>query len=105
MNSLERSLVEKAGYDNGWERSSSSSDENVLLSSTRHGFSVSVRKGSHDDEWATGRSAPPIQNGSTSTMDSCLRRTWTPYSTRASSASPIKDLSFFHPKLVMTNTP
>ncbi len=52
MNSLERSLVEKAGYDNGWERSSSESDESVLLASSRHGFSAMVRKGKHEAEWS-----------------------------------------------------
>jgi len=52
MNSLERSLVEKAGYDNGWERSSFDSDGNVVLASARHGFSALVRKGSHDAEWS-----------------------------------------------------
>jgi len=52
MNILDRSLVEKAGYDNGWERSSSDSDENVVLASSRHGYSALVRKGSHDAEWS-----------------------------------------------------
>jgi hypothetical protein len=52
MNSLERSLVEKAGYDNGWERSSTANDDSVSLASSMHGFTAAVRKGSHSNEWA-----------------------------------------------------
>lgn len=52
MNSLERSLLEKAGYDNGWEQSSPDGDGGVSLSSSRHGFLVVVRKGNHDNEWS-----------------------------------------------------
>lgn len=51
MNSLERSLLEKAGYDNGWECSSCGSDDGVVLTSSRHGFSAIVRNGSHENEW------------------------------------------------------
>jgi len=54
VNSLDRSLVEKAGYDNGWERSSAGDDSRVLLASSRHGFSASVRKGVHEGEWVVG---------------------------------------------------
>ncbi|NLJ09894.1 MAG: HNH endonuclease [Treponema sp.] len=53
MNSLERSLVEKAGYDNGWERSSIATDgRSITLASSMHGFTATVRKGSHEKEWS-----------------------------------------------------
>jgi len=71
MNSLERSLVEKAGYDNGWERSASDSDESVVLTSSRHGFSprcgrVAMRANGRSGSrtaflWtSSGETSPPI---------------------------------------------
>src|SRR5690606_18212368 len=44
MNSLERSLVEKAGYDSGFENIESSSADEVILASARHPSKVSVSK-------------------------------------------------------------
>lgn len=37
MNPLERSLIEKAGYDNGWENVLEETPDRVLLGSSRHG--------------------------------------------------------------------
>lgn len=44
MNSLERSLVEKAGYDSGFENIVSSSADEVILASARHPSKVSIFK-------------------------------------------------------------
>ncbi|HIM97692.1 MAG TPA: HNH endonuclease [Gammaproteobacteria bacterium] len=44
MNSLERSLVEKAGYDSGFEFLESSSANEVVLASARHPAKASITK-------------------------------------------------------------
>ncbi len=36
MNPLERSLIEKAGYANGWENVRESTPEHVVMFSARH---------------------------------------------------------------------
>jgi hypothetical protein len=51
MNSLDRSLLEKAGNDNGWERIGRGEGGEVLLSSSRHGFSAKVWDGGNGGEW------------------------------------------------------
>lgn len=42
MNPLERSLIEKAGYDNGWENVLEENPERVLLGSSRHVGQVQI---------------------------------------------------------------
>ena len=44
MNSLERTLIEKAGYDNGWEVVVESVPEHVILSSALHRAQAKVTK-------------------------------------------------------------
>lgn len=51
MNSLDRSLIEKAGNDNGWERIGRGEGGEVLLSSSRHGFLATIHDGGHEGEW------------------------------------------------------
>jgi len=42
MNPLERSLIEKAGYDNGWENVVGMEDDGVVLASSRHSGQVKI---------------------------------------------------------------
>jgi hypothetical protein len=44
MNSLERTLIEKAGYDNGWEVVVKSVPEYVLLASALHQAQAQITK-------------------------------------------------------------
>lgn len=44
MNSLERTLIEKAGYDNGWEITVESNPEQVILASALHRARARVSK-------------------------------------------------------------
>lgn len=47
MNSLERTLIEKAGYDNGWEITVESTPEQVILASALHRARARVSKSDH----------------------------------------------------------
>jgi len=51
MNSLERSLIEKAGYDNGWEIVVESLPEQVVLASALHRASASIKPAVRPGEW------------------------------------------------------
>lgn len=52
MNSLERSLIEKAAAENGWEYIVESSDTGVTLASARHKARVVIRPGVPPARWA-----------------------------------------------------
>ena len=52
MNSLERSLIEKAAAENGWEYIVESSDTGVTLASARHKARVVIRPGISPARWA-----------------------------------------------------
>lgn len=54
MNSLERSLLEKLGYDNGWEVVSDPLSSPLVLSSARHGASVSISPGPEGSTYLLG---------------------------------------------------
>lgn len=47
MNSLERTLIEKAGYDNGWEITVESAPERVILASALHRARARICKSVH----------------------------------------------------------
>jgi len=42
MNLLQRSLIEKAGYENGFENNNSVGSSDVCLSSARHSANVTI---------------------------------------------------------------
>lgn len=52
MNSLERSLIEKAAVENGWEYIVESRDAQVTLASARHKARVVIRPGMSPSRWA-----------------------------------------------------
>lgn len=51
MNALERTLVEKAGYEHGWENVLESHADAVVLGSARHGARVRITKGATGAGW------------------------------------------------------
>lgn len=51
MNALERTLIEKAGYDNGWEIVVESVPEQVVLASALHRANARIRKDSGSGKW------------------------------------------------------
>lgn len=50
LNLLQRSLIEKAGYENGFENSNSVSNSDVRLSSARHTSEITVACNGSDDQ-------------------------------------------------------
>jgi hypothetical protein len=51
MKPLDRSLVEKSGYDNGFEVVQESSEAVVRMASSRHPVIVEITEGSHEGSW------------------------------------------------------
>jgi hypothetical protein len=51
MNSLSRSLIEKAGYDNGFETVQSNDSSIVCLGSSLHSVNVNIRDGNHEGSY------------------------------------------------------
>ncbi|OAI03722.1 restriction endonuclease [Methylomonas methanica] len=51
MNLLQSSLIEKAGYENGFENSNSVSNSEVFLSSARHSSEITVACNGSDDQF------------------------------------------------------
>lgn len=51
MNTLDRSLVEKAGYENGFENVLKSSEAGVRLASSRHPVIVEITAGKNEGTW------------------------------------------------------
>lgn len=51
MNALERTLIEKAGYDNGWEIVVESVPEQVVLASALHRANARIREDSGRGRW------------------------------------------------------
>jgi hypothetical protein len=51
MNALERTLIEKAGYDNGWEIVVESVPEQVVLASALHRANATIREDSGCGRW------------------------------------------------------
>ncbi|HRJ71676.1 MAG TPA: HNH endonuclease signature motif containing protein [Terrimicrobiaceae bacterium] len=51
MNALERTLIEKAGYDNGWEIVVESVPEQVVLASALHRANATIREDSGRGRW------------------------------------------------------
>ncbi len=51
MNALERTLIEKAGYDNGWEITLESLPEQVLLASALHRAVAKIQADSATGKW------------------------------------------------------
>jgi putative restriction endonuclease len=54
MNPLERSLIEKSGYDNGWENVLEETSDRVLLGSSRHGGNAQIISLPGDDGYRIG---------------------------------------------------
>ena len=51
MNSLDRSLIEKAGYDNGFEIAHKNDLSVVYLSSSLHPIKVNITDGNHESSY------------------------------------------------------
>lgn len=51
MNALERTLIEKAGYEHGWENVLESHADAVVLGSARHGARIRITKGAAVSGW------------------------------------------------------
>ncbi|MDL2229717.1 HNH endonuclease [Treponema sp. OttesenSCG-928-L16] len=51
MNILEQSLIEKAGYENGWECVKDNSLEHIRLASARHPYLATITTGPSDASW------------------------------------------------------
>ena len=51
MNSLDRTLIEKAGYDNGFEITKKGDPSVVSLSSSLHPITVDISEGNHEDSY------------------------------------------------------
>jgi hypothetical protein len=62
MHTLERSLIEKAGNDNGWEYVKESSSDQIRLASSRHGCEVFIRSGTEEGEYILAFSLPLDQH-------------------------------------------
>jgi putative restriction endonuclease len=73
MNALERSLIEKAGYSNGWENVQSSSEECVKLFSARHkaGAEIYEPDGPNQARAIRFPAGPSLEELSRSFPDSC----------------------------------
>jgi hypothetical protein len=54
MNPLERSLIEKSGYDNGWENVLEDTPDRVLLGSSRHSGQAQIISQPGDDGYRVG---------------------------------------------------
>ncbi|MDD5581559.1 MAG: HNH endonuclease [Methylobacter sp.] len=70
INILERSLLEKAGHDNGFENVLASPDDSVHLGSARHRSEVAIQR--HDNQWLVD-----FNSGSTSRLPQELARDFT----------------------------
>lgn len=51
MTTLDRAVIEKLGYDNGWENANRAVDETVVLSSALHPFTVEIQTVPEATEW------------------------------------------------------
>jgi hypothetical protein len=51
MNTLDRSLVEKAGYENGFENVLENNESGVRLASSRHPVTVEITEGKNEGAW------------------------------------------------------
>jgi predicted restriction endonuclease len=52
MNSLDRTSLKKAGYDNGWEIANDNPADCIKLSSSRHPYTVDINSGPAEKEWS-----------------------------------------------------
>jgi len=51
LNSLEKTLIEKVGYDTGWENVVAQETDKIVLSSARHRHHASIRPGLHEGSY------------------------------------------------------
>lgn len=92
MNLLKRSLIEKAGYENGFENNYFTEDFAVILSSARHPATAKIRENSEGDGWLV-----EVTSVTTKSLAIELNRTFVgfPFENDSFLVSSIGDLSNF----------